>query len=261
MVALPVVYTTVVVSLDATVVNAQVSKPAFEVVSIRRSVAAGPEVTRTQGDTYRATATSIHRQVLYAYEMREDQLSGGPNWIRTERFDIVAKPAGATLRETRLMVRTLLADKFGLVLEVEQREADVYALKVARANGRLGPDLRRVSDDCVDRRFDPIEAARTALRPSSGVRPSSGAMCATLADLAERLSGMLNTSVVDATGLPGRWDYVLAHSGIAPASQSDRDDRPNLFTAVEEQLGLKLERARGLNKVWIVKSIHPPIEN
>jgi uncharacterized protein (TIGR03435 family) len=78
------------------------------------------------------------------------------------------------------------------------------------------------------------------------------------------LESTLHTAVRNQTGLAGRWDYVLSHSSLQPAPVSIRlpaDNRPNLFTAVEEQFGLRLERQRGLTELWVVESVHQPTEN
>jgi uncharacterized protein (TIGR03435 family) len=244
------------------VLKAQQSKPAFDVASIRKNLDGGPTLAGIRGDAYRATSISVQYLISFAYhdEIRDDQIVGGPGWLQTDRFDISAKPAGVTLNETRLMIRGLLADRFGLVMVKEQRAGDIYLLKVARGDGRLGPDLRRVNDDCVNESKDP----KMLLRPSSGARPSFFTRCTTLDNVAGYLSQELRTTVVNETGITGRWDVVVAHSGMQPRLGPDGlplDDRPMLLTAVQEQLGLKLERQRGMVDVWVIKSVHPPTEN
>jgi uncharacterized protein (TIGR03435 family) len=252
------------------VLEAQQSKPAFEVVSIRTNLEGGLTMGGggTGGDTFRMTAATARRLISFAYHeeiMYDEQIVGAPRWLQTDRFDITAKPAGRTLNETRLMVRSLLAERFGLTMARQQRQGDVHLLKVARGDGRLGPDLRRVNDDCVNNRpKDAIAAGKTMPRPSSGSRPSYATQCATLDTVASYLSYELRTPVINGTGISGRWDVVLAHSGMQPRLGPDGlslDDRPMLLSAVEEQLGLKLERQRGLVDVWVITSVHPPTEN
>ena len=246
-------------------VEAQQSESKFDIVSIRRNISGGTETGGPQGDRYTATAMSIYRLILTVYELRPDQLLDVPTWVQNDRFDIVAKASGElTSALWRPMIRAMLEDRFGLVFRKERREGDVYALKLARSDSTLGPDLYRVPDDCVNASRDPLERIAAARRPSSGLRPSFLASCVSIDGLAAVIAGRLQTSVINETGLTGRWDYVVAHSSLQPATGSSalaRDERPDLLTAIREQLGLRLERRRGLNEVWIVESIHPPTEN
>ena len=257
----------VILSISTGVLEAQQPTRAFELISIRKNLEDGPTISGTRGDTYRATSTSVLRLISYAYhdEIRDDQLVGGPGWLQTDRFDISAKPSGMTINDTRLMVRSLLAERFGLVMAKQQRPGDIYLLKVARADRRPGPDLRRVNDECVNNKSkDPMAALKMQPRPSSGARPSASMLCGTLDDVAAYLAREVKTSVINATGMTGRWDYVLAHSGMQPRLGPDGlalDDRPMLLSAVQDQLGLKLERTRGLVDVWVITAVHPPTEN
>jgi uncharacterized protein (TIGR03435 family) len=247
------------------VLDAQRSKPAFEVVSIRKNLDRSPTSGGNRGDTFHITSATVGYLISYAYHdeiVHDEQVVGGPRWLQTDRFDITAKPTGKTLGETRLMIQNVLAERFGLVMVKEQRPGDVYVLTVARGDGRPGPDLRRVNDDCVKNK--PKDLAIKTVRPSSGARPSFATQCATLDAVAVYLASELRTPVINGTGIPGRWDFVVAHSGMQPRVGADGlplDDRPMLLSAVQEQLGLRLERQRGLVDVWVIKSVHPPKEN
>jgi uncharacterized protein (TIGR03435 family) len=242
------------------------------------------------GERLTATNATVHFLILSSYEtrgresssatrLRDDELVGGPDWIRTHYFDIAAKaPGPATGEQLLLMLRTLLEDRFRLVIDWEPRERDIYGLTLARRDGRLGPDLRRADSDCEAER----EARRAAGdQPFAQVQPSGpvplnaqrtmGA-CTTIAALAAGLQRTLRTTVVDETGLTGLWDYVAYHSGtglppgpppvpgLAPAPRPP-SDAPTLFEAYQDQLGLKLERQRGMVDVLVIKSIEPPTEN
>jgi uncharacterized protein (TIGR03435 family) len=249
------------------IVKAQGPRHAFEVASIRRDVTSGPKIGIARGNSFHVTRTTLRDLVLMVYEVREDQLIGGPDWVRNDLFEIIARAAQEVTRGERLsMVRTLLEERFGLVMNQEQRDSDVYVLKLARADGRIGPDLRQAGSDCeLSRPVDPLDRVATLPRPSSGARPSFVGTCATIEDIVSGpLSNALNTTVIDQTGLTGKWDYVVAHSGVTPSPILDRpptDDRPPLFTALQEQLGLKLEKQRGFKVIWVIKSVHPPTEN
>ena len=248
-------------------VVAQQSRPAFDVVSIRRNPSGGTSIGGSQGATYRTTAMPVYRLILNAYHDRlsEWQLAEVPSWLQSDRFDITAKASmELTTDLTRAMLRTLLEDRFGLVLRQEQREGDVYVLTRLQPDGDPGPDLHRAPDGCADEDLEPLEKLRRMPRPSSGANPSVMAACQTIDDLASSLAGTLARTVINQTGLAGRWDYVLSHSNLQPAPVSSRlppDNRPGLFTAVEEQFGLRLERQRGLNEFWVIESVHQPTEN
>ena len=213
-------------------------------------------------DSLRATNSTLSALIQSAYGIREDRLAGGPSWVRTTRFDVNAKAGQALPREQlRLMAQRLLEDRFGVELTREQREQEVYALRLARADGRTGPDLRRAPDDCIDSAAD-----RPIPQSSTGSPPTTHGRCATIPNLATLLSRILRVEVIDQTGLPGRWDFVLAFTALAPdaaaAVEPGQTKLPTVFAAVEEQLGLRLERnARGSVEYVIIASARAPTEN
>jgi uncharacterized protein (TIGR03435 family) len=164
--------------------------------------------------------------------------------------------------ELRLMSQRLLEERFGVVLKRELREQDVYALRVARTDGRLGPDLRRAADDCESVVIDPL--TRTLPKSSTGFPPAMFGLCSTMGGLATSLSRPIGTDVVDRTGLAGKWDYVLTYAAPerAPFAVGGPENLPTVIVAAEEQLGLKLERnGRALVEYFVVVAAHPPTEN
>ena len=260
----------------APALTAQQPRPVFEVASVRqnRSGAPGPGggpmqvVNVLAGNTFRASNALLESIIRTAYgvrgALREDQLIGGPKWVYTDRFDIVATtPADAQRDEILLMLQALLDERFGLVVSREKHERDSYALRLANSNGRLGPDLRKAPDDCRSNRpNDAFAIAARMLRPSSGARPSFGGACEPIETLATGLQRALRTTVIDETGLNGLWDFVVAHSGLQPTTGAPGvDQKPSLFVAVQEQLGLKLERRQGPVDVLVIQSVHQPSEN
>jgi uncharacterized protein (TIGR03435 family) len=258
---------------DAGMAQQPSSTPTFEAASVKRSItnSSGWSVSYTP-DSLHATNATLSSLIQSAYGVRPDRLVGGPNWVRTTRFDVNAKAAQALPREQlRQMARRLLENRFGLVLTKEQREQEAYVMRLARADGRLGPDVRRAPDDCADG-IAPggvpttIQAAGPPLQSSTGARPTFSGRCATIASVAGGLSRNLGIEVVDQTGLQGRWDYVIAYAPLTvdgPAAlEPAQASLPSVFVAIEEQLGLKLERnPHGTAEYVIIAQAHAPTEN
>jgi uncharacterized protein (TIGR03435 family) len=203
----------------------------------------------------RATNATLSALIQSAYGiLLNDRLVGGPSWVRTTRFDVNAKARQALPREQlRVMTQRLLEDRFGVVLTRERRQQEVYGLRVARADGRTGPDLRRAPTDCLE-------------NPPPSTTPRSSTGATTMGLMAAGLSRSLGLAVIDQTGLAGRWDFVLAFTLLAadasPTAGPGQTDLPTVFVAVEEQLGLKLERnVRGSVEYVIISAAHAPTEN
>lgn len=264
------------------VVNGQTppNPSAFEVASIKENVSGGDNASvRAQpGGRVSVSNNSLRNIVRNAYNVQNYQIIGGPDWINTVRWDITAKAADdATPPQLLLMLRTLLADRFKLVARHEQREMPIYALVIARADGRLGPQLHSSSTDCAAL-FAAAKAKGEALspttngRPTCGTRTTRGTMMtsgAAMADLARNLSAFAGRPVVDKTGLSGVFDLDLTWSpeqgpsgpdgtALPPASSSDG---VSLFTAVQEQLGLKLDAQRAPVDVLVIESAQRPVED
>jgi uncharacterized protein (TIGR03435 family) len=218
-----------------------------------------------------------------AYGVQSFEIVGGPAWLAVDRYDIVAKaPENAQPEQIRQMVRTLMADRFKLVLHRETRELPIYALVLARPDGRLGPQLKPSSTNCeeVARTLNsagrggaapPAPPPQSGNRPTCGIRVNAGATAILIAggtpigQLASNLSGAVNRTVVDRTGLTGGFDIDLTFTpdplmfqGAAP---TDQPPGPSLFTALQEQLGLKIESTRGPVEVLVVDSAERPTEN
>jgi uncharacterized protein (TIGR03435 family) len=232
---------------------------AFEVASVKANATGnfGRLITYT-ADSLHATNVTVTELIQSAYGIREDRLIGGPNWVRTTRFDVNAKAGRAQPREqVRLMAQRLLESRFGVLLAREQRRQEVYALHLVRADGRTGPDLRRAPDDCIASAAD-----RPIPQSSTGSPPTTHGRCATIPNLATLLSRILRVEFVDQTGLPGRWDFVLAFTALAADASQEQTKLPTVFVALEEQLGLKVERnARSPVEYVVIKAAHAPTAN
>ena len=211
------------------------------------------------------------------------QIVGGPEWINTQRFDIDARAAGDQPPEVVAeMLKRLLADRFKLKVHTEQRDIDVYALVLARPDGRLGPGLRKPSVDCEAReaaRKKEIAAgsppAQAIAPPTPGERPECGMLSSSMNGVLRVATGGTPISavvrqvqvnvgrpVIDRTGLTGRFDIDLQFSAVGPQTAADQPDAPtSVFTAVQEQLGLKLESRKERMDVLVIDQIEMPSPN
>jgi uncharacterized protein (TIGR03435 family) len=236
--------------------------PTFEVASIKPNtslaMSGGSDVSPGR---FVGKDVTAKRVIGVAFQpLLANQIVGGPDWINTDRFDIEAKAsAGVSSAQVRLMMQSLLADRFKLVTHRERRELPVYQLVMARADGRLGEKLRSSHSDCVTldtRSLTPVGQptmpqcdftfADTALR-GTGV---------TMEGLARELS-FVGRVVIDKTNVVGQFDFELEWA--APDVPSDTG--PSIFTAMQEQLGLRLEAARGPVDVLVIDHIERPTED
>jgi uncharacterized protein (TIGR03435 family) len=213
------------------------------------------------------TNAMLRDVIGYAYTLRDIQIVGGPSDLLRERFDIVAGAgANAPVEQVRAMMRTLLAERFSLVVHRELRELEVYELIVARDDRRLGPQLRP-RPDCATRPADtePPEGNRPAC---GGILFSPGRSSARgmrLTDIAQGWGG--DRIVVDKTGLAGFFDVDLEYAPqrlpppgfeLPPGVSLPPADGPSLFTALQEQLGLKLQPSSAPIDVVVVDAVKRP---
>jgi uncharacterized protein (TIGR03435 family) len=261
--------------------------PSFEVASVKQNTSGDSRTSmRTQpGGRFVVTNVRLKALIATAFGMADSpslidsRILGGPEWIGSEHYDINTKanieykpsPDGPP-RELLLMMRSLLEDRFKLKAHRETRELPIYELVVARADRRLGPEMRKPAADC-----DAAIAAGIPPPRQLGEPPPCGLMGgpartlaggATMQQLAANLTGRLERRVVDKTGLTGRFAFTLAFTpdrmpteapppGIPPIDPNG----PSLFTALQEQLGLKLEPAKAPVDVLVVDSVDHPTED
>jgi uncharacterized protein (TIGR03435 family) len=239
--------------------------PSFDVASVRKSApdAAGGGSRMQPGGSYRAGNLTLQQLVAIAYNVPTTRIVGGPPWATSDRFDIIAKASdSATTRDIPRLLQELLRQRFKLRVSPEKRPLPVYSLIVARDDRRLGPQMRLTSANCDD-----PEVRRSAITgPPSGdgsLRPcaigagadrfvGSGVLLSTLTDILARPAGR---PVIDRTGLPGRFDIQLQWAA------SPDSDAASIFTAVQEQLGLKLQADIAPLDVVVINEVSPPSEN
>jgi uncharacterized protein (TIGR03435 family) len=237
-------------------------RPSFEVASLRRNVSVGQlsSMNAAPGGRMLVTNHSLLNIIRQVYRLQRYQITGGPDWIDRDHWDIVAKAAGdAPFDQLLLMMETLLADRFKLLAHRETREMPVYALVLTRDDGRLGSQITPSTIDC-----DAIAAAVKSGAappppafggPRCGININNNVLrmsAKRMTDLARNLSIMTDRFVVDRTGLNGSFDLEL---------RWNEADGPSLATAVQEQLGLKLEAQRAGVDVLVIDSAQRPAED
>ncbi|MBI4906503.1 MAG: TIGR03435 family protein [Acidobacteria bacterium] len=224
----------------------QTEAPKFEVASIRPT-APGAIGTTVNADKDRVTIRnmSLTGLIEYAYNIRRFQISGAQPWMQHDRYDLIAKydapdePLTVRDRRTRLRMRDLLAERFGLVLREETKEMPVLALRSERNGRKLTAN--------------PTGPGATTINRNDGVGMSRG-RGVTAPDLAATLGMILGQPVIDETGAEGRFDYELKWTG-------DGGPGPTIQTAVREQLGMRLESKRGPVNVQVIVKAEKPTEN
>ena len=234
------------------VAHAQLASPAFEAASIKpnRSGEQGGS-SGIRGGTYTGTNVTLKRVIRLAYAPIQEFV-GGPGWIDSEKYDITAKAEGNPSREQlQLMMRSLLADRFKLVIRKKTRDLPAYALVLARRDGKLGPSLRRSNADCSPANRQTVPAGSCGFRIGDGVLAGRGT---TIDKLAAELI-LTGRLVVDRTGLTGSFDMDMTWTPDELATNTD------LFAALQEQLGLKLEAIRTPVEVIVIESASKPSEN
>jgi uncharacterized protein (TIGR03435 family) len=256
----------------------------FDVASVKPNKSGDQRVMIQMPPTGRYTATNIALRMLLrqAYDVQDFQIVGGPNWLASDRFDIVAKPPDGMTgpEQIRPMLRALLAERFKLVAHNETREMPIYSLVVARADAKLGPKLSAAKVDC-EARF--AAARRGGGPPPAFPAPGQPMECGfmmgpgtmnvggmPMLELARSLSPMVGRIVIDKTGLKGRYDFQMTYApegrgfGAGPVGADAPPIDPNtpsLFTALQEQLGLKLESERGSVDVVVIDRVEQPTED
>jgi len=241
------------------------------------------------GGRFVAQQQSLKDLVALAYRVRDSQILGGPSWIASDRFDVNARAAGelppfdptGEIGPLERMLQSLLADRFKLVAHRETRELPIFALVMARSDGRPGQKLRRSSTDCASMFADRARAGQPG-PIVAGDRPTCGMVVSPLSirigggplsQLTMVLTNMTNRFVVDRTGLTGNYDVDLQWTPQGMRIGRPPGDNPpgpafpapppdangaTLETAIQEQLGLKLDPQRGPVPVLIIERADQP---
>ncbi len=237
--------------------------PAFDAVSIK------PSAPDTRGSGYRPSPGRLTMKNLtlkdlveFAWKLHDYQLSGGPAWAATDRYDVIATfPADTSDARRALMMQTTLASRFALAVRHESKDVTGYALTVGKNGHKLHVADGADHELMLDR------------SPATGQRTLTAAS-AKLEDVASLLADLLQRPVVDKTELPGIFDFKLAwtpDSGTdlprkggpdaPPPPAAETQQGPSLFTALQETLGLKLETSRITVPAIVIERAEKPTEN
>jgi uncharacterized protein (TIGR03435 family) len=273
-------------------VDRMVAQPAagaaFDVASVKQNrsgdVRTGGQLV---GNRFSQVNETLWRLIAEAYAdpraLPRFRIVGGPSWLDVDRFDVHGVAEHVLTRpQAQLMLRALLADRFKLAVHRDTRELPVFTLSLARDDKRLGPDLRRSNTNCA---ASPPVSDPQALPASTQPVPcviqfGFGRLAAvgmTLGDLATiGLSRYVNRAVTDHTGLAGPFDWRLAWTPDnlprrGPGTPDDKPvlvngisvdpDGPPLATALQEQLGLRLQPGKGLVDVLVIDHVQHPTDN
>lgn len=263
--------------------------PEFEVASVKPAAPADGPLARMSrfgpmaemigfsggpgsSDPGRITYTGVTLKMLLvrAYQVRPYQISG-PDWLETERYDILAKlPPNTDGPKLSLMLQKLLTERFQITLHREMRELSVYAVTVAKNGPKLKPALPAKHQDRAEILADLTEkvSAQKDVMKQRGFLPFSrglGLDRATVTAFAQSLSSSLNLPVIDMTHLEGLYSFDLhwvADEARVSGRVDDVDTGPTIFAAVQEQLGLKLEPGKSPIEILVIdKANRAPTEN
>jgi uncharacterized protein (TIGR03435 family) len=233
------------------------TKPSFEVATVKAFNRAGASALNKSGRRLVASGLQLRPLIMEAYRVRDFQIVGGPNWMNDVPWDIEALAASElnlnwTVAENpylagplALMLQSLIEDRFQLRFHRESKELSVYELAVARG----GPKLKLSADQTTTRVSETKLGRGFVEVPGQPFR-----------NFVYFLGRQLDRPLIDKTGLQGLYDITLQWTP-EPADRNRTSDLPTLFTAVQEQLGLRLESGRGAVEMFVIDSVQRPSEN
>jgi uncharacterized protein (TIGR03435 family) len=235
--------------------------PSYDIVVIKpnNSLARGMSMDMDEA-TLRAENVSLKQLLVNAYGIREGLLFGLPGWANSSRFDITAKVtdpdpkalANLSREQRQAMLAALLVDRFHLQMHTEIKTLPVYELVVAKGGPKLTTTILPPPDT---KNPDPLGYGNLDVHNTEMT-----ATGVTLSDLAMNLSFPLDRTVIDKTGLTGRYDFQLRWTA-EDVGAAATDAPPDLFTAMQEQLGLKLQAAKGPVKTLVLDHVEQPTDN
>jgi uncharacterized protein (TIGR03435 family) len=253
--------------LCACVVAGQ-NAPAFEVASIRENRSVGGRTLMDgSGGRYTVINATLRMLILNAFHLQDAQLIGGPGWINDTRYDVIGIRGAAQVDQIQAMMRTLLADRFKLKTHPEKREMAMYALVTVRTDRQLGPRMTAAKCEGRELSLQPGKSLPCNTRFVGPGRLRAGGT--NMLDFAALLTTLVDRIVIDQTELAGAYDLEMTWTPDRSQQERGRDDflppvdsdAPALFTAIQEQLGLKLQGGRRSVDVVVIDSVERPSEN
>jgi len=254
------------VLLAAGVLAAQ--EPRFEVASLKRNTSGSSSTSMDNRPDGLVMENGTLRNLIFnAYRPQSTELVGAPGWL-ADRYDLIAKTAGPSTSEQRAaMLRALLAEELQLRAHYEMREQPVFDLVLARRDRRLGANIAPTERDCAASaaardagKPEPALSPPSNGAPPCGIRSNRGEFLAggiTMDGLARNLATRAGRVIFDRTGLAGYYQITLKFAADLGA---DPGDAPTLFTALQEQLGLKLEPSRAPLQTLVIDHVERPTE-
>ena len=265
----------------------------FEVVAIRPADNGSGMMLRMTPGGFEATGVPIGVLLRQALQKPDYEIVGAPGWINSDRYSIRAKPPeGLPLSALTVMLVNLLKDRFQLATHLETRELPIFHLVIARADARLGPELKATPAECQATIAERLAAAKAAAagraggplpplpslpgpndplpcgfaRITPGIAAGSGR---TIAQIVPTIADLVGRPVIDKTGLTGLYDFSIKYAPdgryagafVPPPGASTPPvdpDAPGFTTALQEQLGLKLESTRGPVEVLVIDKFEKP---
>jgi uncharacterized protein (TIGR03435 family) len=255
----------------------QGSARTFEVASVRPNRSGETRLSfGGPPGRYEIVNAPLRTIVRVAHQVQDYQIVEAPGWIADERFDILATTPATSPAERAEMLRNLLADRFSLRTHSERRDMPIFEMVLARSDGRLGPSARATDVNCAERAAGrsggvppPPPPGVPLDRPLCGLMLRPGALMAgamTMGEFARALAPQVNRFVADRTGITGFFDFDVqftpdqttpAPPGASPLPPIDSAG-PSLFTALQEQLGIRLNATRGAVEVLVIDAISRP---
>jgi uncharacterized protein (TIGR03435 family) len=227
--------------------------PDWEVVTVRPTDPSADSASiGMNGREFVMKNRTVETLLLVGYGAHKKQIVNAPDWIHTERWDIkgvLDVPGQPSLRQMQTLTRKLLAERFGLVTHTEKRQIDVYALTLSKSGEKMTPsagDPNGVPDES-----DNDNGGVTTMRTTN----------ISMDEFALIMKFVTDRPVVDQTGLAGRYDFRLRWTFDETRAPSDGSAPPGLFTAFQEQLGLKLEPVKALTDVLVLDKLEHPSAN
>jgi uncharacterized protein (TIGR03435 family) len=207
----------------------------------------------------------------HTFDKRE--VTGGPEWIDSTYFDLAANaghehvldPVDGFPRETQMMLRTLLAERFKLKVRVESQPRPVYLLMHAEAGGALGPQLRKTDRDVLAEIKTVLTGGKAERPLGVATYPGRTMGTVTMGSFSSVLSGLLDRPVIDRTGLTGFYEYEvegveITHPGPFGPSYKPSDTKESIFAMMPKQLGLKLDKQQGAVDVLVIEHAELPAD-